>query len=61
MPEDRMKSRFSPFQSINEPRHRAILRQGFVHFVGIVAFYSAIIVKLLGYLFNQLSFYYWYL
>ena len=46
MPENRMKSRFSPFQSINEPRHRAILRWGFVHFVGIVAFCSAIIVKL---------------
>lgn len=46
MPKNRMKSRFSPFQSINEPRCRAILRRGFELYMGFVAFCSAIIVKL---------------
>ena len=45
MPENRLKSRFSPFQSINDPRHRAILRRGFVRFGRIVAFYAIVIVK----------------
>ena len=48
MPENRMKSRFSPFQSINEPRHRAILRRGSMCFMEIAAFYTAVIVKQLG-------------
>nr|DAO66125.1 MAG TPA: hypothetical protein [Caudoviricetes sp.] len=45
MPENRLKSRLLPFLSINEPRRRAILRRGFVRFMGIAAFYSAVIVK----------------
>ena len=40
MPKNRLKSRFSPFQSINDPRHRAILRRGFVLYMGFVAFLS---------------------
>ena len=45
MPENRLKSRLLPFLSINEPRRRAILRRGFVRFIGIVAFCAAVIVK----------------
>ena len=45
MPENRLKSGISAVPSYNEPRRRAILRRGFVRFMGIAAFYSAVIVK----------------
>ena len=46
MPENRLKSRlFGCFRHINEPRRRAILRRGFVRFMGIVAFCAVVIVK----------------
>ena len=45
MPENRLKSRLLPFLSINEPRCRAILRRGFLRFIGIAVFCSAVIVK----------------
>lgn len=48
MPENRMKSRFSPFQSISEPRHRAILRRGFLRFAGVAAFLATVSVKIMG-------------
>ena len=48
LPKNRLKSRFSPFQSINDPRHRAILRRGFVRFRRIVAFCAVVIVKQLS-------------
>lgn len=37
MPENRLKSRLLPFLSINEPRHRAFLRRGFVRFTVVSA------------------------
>ena len=37
MPESRLKSRLLPFLSINEPRHRAFLRRGFVRFTVVLA------------------------
>ncbi len=37
MLENRLKSRLLPFQSINEPRHRAFLRRGFVRFTVVSA------------------------
>ena len=40
MPENHLKSRLLPFLSINEPRHRAFLRRGFVLYMGFVAFLS---------------------
>ena len=45
MPENRLKSRLLPFLSINEPRHRAFLRRGFVRFRRIAAFCAVVIVK----------------
>ena len=47
MPENRLKSRLSAFQSTNVPRHRAILRRGFVLYMGFVVF-VVVIVKQLG-------------
>lgn len=45
MPENRLKSGFSAVQAYNKPRHRAFLRRGFVRFMGIAVFCSAVIVK----------------
>ena len=42
MHKNRMKSRFSPFQSTNVPRHRAILRRGVLHFAGAAAVSAAV-------------------
>ena len=47
MPENRLKSRLLPFLSINEPRCRAILRRGFLRFIGIAVFCSAVILSLI--------------
>ena len=35
MPENRLKSGFSAVQAYNKPRHRAILRRGFVLYTGV--------------------------
>ena len=48
MLENRIKSSFSPFQRINEPRHRAVLRRGFVRSMGIATACAVVIVKQLG-------------
>ena len=45
MPENRLKSGFSAVQAYNKPRHRAILRRGFVRFRRIVASCAVVIVK----------------
>ena len=61
MPENRLESGFSAVQAHKRTPLQSNSATGFVRFRRIVAFCSAVIVKLLGYLFNQLSFYYWYL
>ena len=48
MPENRLKSRLSAFQSTNVPRHRAILRRGFLRFAGVALDYTAVTVKITG-------------
>ena len=48
MPENCLKLRFSPFQSINEPRCRAILRRGFVRFTFFVVSLAKVSVKFMG-------------
>ena len=45
MPENRLKSGFSAVSAHKRPRCRAILRRGFMRFVMIAAFCTAVIVK----------------
>ena len=45
MPENRLKSRLLPFLSIKRTPLQAILQRGFVRFMEIAAFYTAVIVK----------------
>ena len=45
MPENRLESGFSAVQAYKKPRPRAFLRRGFVRFMWIEAFCSAVIVK----------------
>ena len=45
MPENRLKSDFSAVSAHKRPRCRAILRRGFMRFVMIAAFCTAVIVK----------------
>ena len=45
MPENRLIQGFSAVSAHKQTPLQAILRRGFVRFMGIAAFYSAVIVK----------------